>query len=294
MRRPSRLLALGWLLLALPPWAVWWSMAAPPWSAVALLLHAALFFGLGYLFSGRWGTAAGLLTALGLSLAQSAFLWAGQRLWALGLPPMGLLGALLGAWLWRWRVTHHGADVHFDLIAPWYERFIHPQRPEPLLESLALAPTHRVLDAGGGTGRVAQFLRPARSVVVADLSLAMLRLARQKPGVAPVAALAEALPFPSGTFDRVVMVDALHHLFDQQNALAELWRVLRPGGRLVIEEPDLDQPLVKLIALWEKAMLMRSHFLRPKAIATLLPTGAQVTIQRERHTARIIAEKPQT
>lgn len=294
MRRPPRWLAVGWILLALPPWAVWWSQAAPPWTAVALLLHAALFFGVGYLVSGRWGYATGLLATLGLALVQSALLWKGEPLWALVLPLIGLLGAFLGAWTWRWRVEHYGADVHFDLIAPWYERFIHPQEPEALLGHLALAPSHRVLDVGGGTGRMAQFLRPARSVVVADLSLGMLRFARQKPGVTPVAALAEALPFPTGAFDRVVMVDALHHLFDQRQAVAELWRVLRPGGRLVIEEPDLNSPWVKLIALWEKAMLMRSHFLRPAAIAALLPDEAQITIQRGHAIAHIVVDKPQS
>ncbi len=292
MRRPSFWITLLWLAITLPPWAVWWAQAAPAWTAVAWLLHAALFFGVGYVVSGRWGYGTALLTTLALNVAQGLELWAGHRGWLWILVPTALVSALFGALLWRWRVDHYGADVHFDLIAPWYERFIHPQHPERLLAALELRPSHRVLDVGGGTGRVAQFLKPARLVVVADLSVAMLRFAQRKKGIHPTAALAEALPFAPGSFERVVMVDALHHLFDQRDAVAELWRVLAPGGRLIIEEPDLAHPFVKGIAIWEKAMLMRSHFLRPEAIAALLPPEAEIRITRQRGIAHVIADKP--
>ncbi len=292
MRKPPLWLPWLWLLLALPPWAVWWAQAAPPWTGVALLLHASLFFGVGYWLSGRWGHAAALAGTLALALLQGVLFLGGHAPWAWLLPLLGLLAAWGGAWLWRWRAEHYGADLHFDLIAPWYERFIHPQNPERLLQTLELSPDHRVLDVGGGTGRVAQFLQPARLVVVADLSTAMLRLAQEKAGLAPTAALAEALPFVEGAFERVVMVDALHHLFNQPQAVAEVWRVLAPGGRLVIEEPDIGHPFVKLIAVWEKAMLMRSHFLAPDSIAALLPPEARPRILREKGMAHIVAEKP--
>ncbi len=291
-RRPSLALTLLWLLVTLLPWATWWSRIAPPWTAVALLLHFVLFAGTGYLASGRWGYGAAWLVAMALALAQSAPLWSGEHLWPGLLLFIGLAGALSGMLLWRWRLEHYGADLHFDLIAPWYERFIHPQKPERLLEALDIAPTHRILDVGGGTGRVAQFLQPARLVVVADLSMAMLRHAHHKKGLRPTAALAEALPFAPGTFERVIMVDALHHLFNQRDAVGELWRVLAPGGRLIIEEPDIAHPLVKLIALWEKAMLMRSHFLRAERIAALLPSEARVRIVRQDGIAHVIADKP--
>ena len=50
---------------------------------------------------------------------------------------------------------------------------------------------------------------------------------------------------------------------------AELWRTLKPGGRLVIMEPDIRLFSVKLVALAEKVALMRSHFLAPAAIVRL-------------------------
>lgn len=159
---------------------------------------------------------------------------------------------------------------HFDLLAPFYERFIHPRPPEDLLAHLHLPVDGALLDAGGGTGRVSQFLRDqARLVVVADLSCRMLAQARQKHGLRPVCSHTERLPFPDHAFARIIMVDALHHVCDQRATARELWRLLQPGGRLIIEEPDLRRFAVKLIALAEKLALMRSHFLAPAHIAAL-------------------------
>jgi demethylmenaquinone methyltransferase/2-methoxy-6-polyprenyl-1,4-benzoquinol methylase len=53
-------------------------------------------------------------------------------------------------------------------------------------------------------------------------------------------------------------------------------RVLEPEGRSVIEEPDIRTFGVKLVALAEKILLMRSHFLSPIQIASLFPRGKRV------------------
>ncbi len=158
---------------------------------------------------------------------------------------------------------------HFDLIAGLYNRTAEFSAPAPLLDLLALPPNGLLLDAGGGTGRVADALRGlVREVVVADLSRGMLRHAADK-GLATTCASAEHLPFASGTFDRIIMVDALHHVFDQRQTVTELWRVLAPGGRIVIIEPDIHRFAIKLVAVGEKILLMRSHFLSGEKIAAL-------------------------
>jgi len=158
---------------------------------------------------------------------------------------------------------------HFDLIAGLYNRAAQFSAPAPLLDLLALPPSGLMLDAGGGTGRVAEALRSmVREVVVADLSRGMLRHAADK-GLATACALAEHLPFASSAFDRIIMVDALHHVFDQRQTATELWRVLSPDGRIVIIEPDIHKFAVKLIAIGEKMLFMRSHFLPAEKIAAL-------------------------
>ena len=132
----------------------------------------------------------------------------------------------------------------------------------------------RLLDVGGGTGRVASALRSyAKIIIVADPSFGMLKFAASKPGLQVAAAFSERLPFPEDFFERVIMVDALHHVVDQNATAHELIRVLKPGGRIIIEEPDIRTFSAKLVALFEKLLLMRSHFLSPDKIAELFPHG---------------------
>ena len=182
-------------------------------------------------------------------------------------------------------------NSHFNLLAPFYDRVIPFTRLDQMLRVLDLPHPGSLLDVGGGTGRVAEALRPhVGSVIVADVSYEMLAQACQKD--LPVARMeSERVPFPDQTFDRVLMVDALHHVINQAETIRELYRVLKVGGRLVIEEPDPRRFAVKLIAVAERLALMRSHFLAPAQIASLFPPQATVRIESEDNTAWLTAEK---
>jgi ubiquinone/menaquinone biosynthesis C-methylase UbiE len=150
---------------------------------------------------------------------------------------------------------------HFDIIAPIYDRVIHKLDLKRLIHLLKLPTTGRLLDAGGGTGRVSSRLRfLVDEVVVCDLSLFMLKQARNKGGLLTVRTHVEQLPFPNESFERIVVVDALHHFCDQRESIQELLRVLKTGGRLVIEEPNIDNFMIKWLALAEKLAFMRSRF----------------------------------
>ena len=150
-----------------------------------------------------------------------------------------------------------------------------------------------ILDAGGGTGRVAQFFRArAGQVVVADQTYKMLQEVHQKDGLQPVCSYVEQMPFGDNTFDRIIMVDALHHVINQVSTANELWRLLKPGGLVVIEEPNILSFEVKLIALAEKMALMRSHFIPPRQIASLFHIhNADVHIEVDGSTAWIVITK---
>jgi ubiquinone/menaquinone biosynthesis C-methylase UbiE len=89
----------------------------------------------------------------------------------------------------------------------------------------------------------------------------MLTQAKKKRGIKIVCLKSENLPFSNQCFNRVIMVDAFHHVCDQSETLSEMWRVLEPGGMLVIKEPDYTKVTVKFLAIIEKVLLMRSHFL---------------------------------
>ncbi|MCB8918022.1 MAG: class I SAM-dependent methyltransferase [Ardenticatenaceae bacterium] len=183
---------------------------------------------------------------------------------------------------------------HFGFLAPFYDRVIGPPDASRWRELLGLPVPGRVLDAGGGTGRVsAQLLPLVGDLVISDLSAKMLRQAQQKGVRQPVAAHVEKLPFADNSFDRVLVVDALHHFCDQREAIADLVRVLRPGGRMVIEEPDLNRLSVKFVAIAEKVALMRSHFYYPAQIQAMIAAhGLSVRIEHDGHFAAwVIADK---
>jgi demethylmenaquinone methyltransferase / 2-methoxy-6-polyprenyl-1,4-benzoquinol methylase len=104
--------------------------------------------------------------------------------------------------------------------------------------ALGLRPGERVLDVGAGTGVSTEELsRSGAFAVGADLSIGMLRAGRRvRPTVPLLAGDALRLPFDDGVFDAVTISFALRNVVDTEAALAELGRVTRPGGRLVICE----------------------------------------------------------
>ncbi|WP_404287288.1 class I SAM-dependent methyltransferase [Glutamicibacter arilaitensis] len=97
---------------------------------------------------------------------------------------------------------------------------------------------HHVLDAGCGSGpNIVDLLELGATVVGIDGSAAMLEIARDRLGVEAdlrVADLAAPLPFEDETFDDVLCSLSLHYLKDWQDTLAQIKRVLKPGGRLIL------------------------------------------------------------
>jgi demethylmenaquinone methyltransferase/2-methoxy-6-polyprenyl-1,4-benzoquinol methylase len=109
----------------------------------------------------------------------------------------------------------------------------------------ALRPGMKVLDIAGGTGDLARaFARrvgPEGQVWLTDINGSMLAIGRDRlldEGVVqPVAQCdAEALPFPDRYFDRVSVAFGLRNMTRKENALREMHRVLKPGGRLLVLE----------------------------------------------------------
>ena len=104
----------------------------------------------------------------------------------------------------------------------------------------------RILDAGCGAGPLAAALRDRGAQVTGfDSSTAMVALAQRRLGpdvLVLVADLAEPLPFGTGEFDDVVASLVLHYLEDWAGPLAELRRVLRPGGRLILA---VNHPVIR-------------------------------------------------
>lgn len=114
----------------------------------------------------------------------------------------------------------------------------------------------KVLDIAGGTGDLtAQFSKrvgPTGEVVLADINDAMLEVGRDKlrnrgivGNVRYVQANAEELPFADDSFDIITIAFGLRNVTDKQKALESMFRVLKPGGRLlVLEFSKPVQPLL--------------------------------------------------
>ncbi|MEN6409373.1 MAG: class I SAM-dependent methyltransferase [Anaerolineaceae bacterium] len=183
---------------------------------------------------------------------------------------------------------------HFKYLAPHYDTFFSEVDVMRWIQILELPVSGWLLDAGGGTGRITRHLASlVNGAVVCDESMAMLKQATQKPEIFPTCSTVEALAYPDESFARIIMVDAFHHLANQSAATQELYRVLEPGGRLVIEEPDIRRIGVWGIALVEKLTLMRSHFRSAKWIGgKFKQLGASVSQVVEDATCWVIVEKP--
>jgi len=137
--------------------------------------------------------------------------------------------------------ARYAAENESSLLNAHYER-------PAMLELAGDVRGRRILDAGCGSGPLAEaLLAKGASVTGIDVSPAMVDLARRRLGPDAdlhIADLGEALPFPDDTFDDVVCSLALHYLEDWSAPLAELRRVLVPGGRLLL---SVNHPTVSVV-----------------------------------------------
>ncbi len=119
-------------------------------------------------------------------------------------------------------------------------------------ERLDLQPGHRLLDLGCGGGRHAfEAMRRGAAVTALDASFTELQAVRATSGgmldaaeitddslAGAVTGDALCLPFPDGAFDRIIASEVLEHIWEDERAISELWRVLAPGGRLAVTVPN--------------------------------------------------------
>jgi len=151
----------------------------------------------------------------------------------------------------------------YDLINRLMTGFQDVRWRRKVIRLAHLRPSASLLDLGTGTGDLArEALRqvPQTRVVAADFTLTMMQVGNERYGTLPwCAADALALPFPTQTFDAVVSGFLMRNVADLPRALREQFRVLKPGGRIVIL--DTTRPRQNLLS-----PLIRFH------MHTVIPT----------------------
>lgn len=143
----------------------------------------------------------------------------------------------------------------------------------PVLVRLVGSPGKRVLDLGCRAGAVSQHLLPGNEVVGVDVDRVALERAAAR-GIEPVRAnVEEPLPFPDASFDAVVAGELLEHMASPEELVAEVRRVLRPGGVFAGSVPNayrLKSRLLFLAGRPPENDPTHLHMFSPAALRALL------------------------
>jgi demethylmenaquinone methyltransferase/2-methoxy-6-polyprenyl-1,4-benzoquinol methylase len=143
-------------------------------------------------------------------------------------------------------VFHSVADK-YDVMNDVMSLGVHRLWKRYTLGQTGLKTGQRALDLAGGTGdlamRMSRMVGPAGEVVLSDINASMLSRGRERlldEGIAGnvryVQANAECLPFPDDYFDCITIAFGLRNVTDKDQALRSMYRVLKPGGRLLVLE----------------------------------------------------------
>lgn len=162
----------------------------------------------------------------------------------------------------------HSVAAKYDLMNDLMSFGVHRLWKRFTIDCSGVRRGQRVLDLAGGTGDLtAKFSRivgETGQVVLADINDSMLKVGRDKlrnlgiaGNVAYVQANAECLPFPDNYFDVISIGFGLRNVTDKDKALASMFRVLKPGGRLLVLEfsKPVSEVLAKLYDLYSFRLL---------------------------------------
>ncbi len=141
----------------------------------------------------------------------------------------------------------HSVANRYDLMNDLLSFGIHRIWKRITVEFVRPRAGDRILDLAGGTGDLAALMAPkvgeSGEVVIADINDSMLKVGRDRltdrglvGNLRFVQANAEVLPFPDNYFDTVTIGFGLRNVTDKDKALAAMWRVLKPGGKLLVLE----------------------------------------------------------
>ncbi|MEZ2695133.1 bifunctional demethylmenaquinone methyltransferase/2-methoxy-6-polyprenyl-1,4-benzoquinol methylase UbiE [Hafnia alvei] len=148
----------------------------------------------------------------------------------------------------------HSVAAKYDLMNDLMSFGIHRVWKRFTIDCSGVRRGQKVLDLAGGTGdlaaKLSRIVGEQGEVVLADINDSMLKIGREKlrnlgviGNINYVQANAEALPFPDNHFDCITIAFGLRNVTDKDKALRSMYRVLKPGGRLLVLE--FSKPLLE-------------------------------------------------
>ncbi|MGB0937791.1 MAG: bifunctional demethylmenaquinone methyltransferase/2-methoxy-6-polyprenyl-1,4-benzoquinol methylase UbiE [Colwellia sp.] len=141
----------------------------------------------------------------------------------------------------------HSVAKQYDVMNDLMSFGVHRLWKRFTIDASGVRPGNKVLDLAGGTGdltaKFSQLVGKNGQVVLADINSSMLNVGRDKlrdkglvQNIEYVQANAQYLPFEDNTFDIVTIAFGLRNVTDKDMALRSIYRVLKPGGRLLVLE----------------------------------------------------------
>jgi ubiquinone/menaquinone biosynthesis C-methylase UbiE len=155
---------------------------------------------------------------------------------------------------------------------------------DALLQMLSPHSGQRILDVGAGRGDLAARISGSGSgieVYAVDPNAKKVdEMKRRHSGVKAATAGAESLPFPDGFFDGVYTTMALHHYADLDRALAEIARVLKPQGSLVVLEVDPGSAKGSMFRLFGRIMGEHMDLMTEEQLSSRLSKSDSLKVVR--------------
>ena len=195
----------------------------------------------------------------------------------------------------------HSVAKRYDLMNDLMSAGLHRLWKRFMVEQALLRPGMRCLDIAGGTGDIARLLAegvgPTGEVWLTDINESMLAVGRDRMldegRLLPcVQCDAERLPFPTDYFDRVTVAFGLRNMTHKERALAEMHRVLKPGGKLLILEfSRVARPLAPLYDLYSFQVLPRMGELVAKDAASYRYLAESIRMHPDQETLKGMIEQ---
>ena len=165
------------------------------------------------------------------------------------------------------------SEEGYNLVGSTYDQqkgYLDSFEQEYILSLLPDVHNKKILDVGAGTGRISISLSELGAKVIAlDISAEMLKaLKRKKSTITTVHSDAESLPFEQNIFDCVVATFMIVHLKNPLKFFDEAYRVLKPGGFLIVTNINQKQP--PEVKTKEGIIKIESYYHRPEKIIEIL------------------------